>query len=71
MLTSKVPNSPKASGGGVGNKEAPTGGIHCSDVDEVAEVDSDDEDEVLETYQNGRWQKINVQVSGYIVKMRL
>ena len=50
-----VPNSPKAAGGGGGNKE--------TDVEENTSVDSEDEDEVLETSQNGRWQKINVQVS--------
>ena len=58
MLSSKT-GSPKATGGG-GNKEP--AGKHCSDVEEVSE-DSDDDETILETSQNGRWQKINVQVS--------
>ena len=58
MLATKT-GSPKAAVGGGGNQEP--AGKHCSDVEELSE-DSDDE-EVLETAQNGRWQKINVQVS--------
>lgn len=60
MLSTKT-GSPKAGGGGGGNKEQ--AGKHCSDMEEVSEVDTDDDEEVLETAQNGRWQKINVQVS--------
>lgn len=59
MLAAKT-GSPKAAGGGGGNQEP--AGKHCSDVEELSE-DSDDDEEVLETAQNGRWQKINVQVS--------
>lgn len=58
MIASKT-DSPKAAGGG-GSKEP--AGKQRSDVEEVSE-DSDDEDQILETSQNGRWQKINVQVS--------
>jgi hypothetical protein len=61
MMSSKT-GSPKATGGGGGNKEAP-GKPHCSDVEEVSEVDSDDDEEILETAESGRWQKYNVQVS--------
>lgn len=57
MLSTKT-GSPKATGGG--NKEP--AGKHCSDVEEVSE-DSDDDEAILETTQNGRWQKINVQVT--------
>lgn len=60
MLSTKSDASPKAVGGGGGNKEP--------DVEEVSEVDSDDDEEVLETSQNGRWQKINVQVSTAILQ---
>ena len=64
MITSQTPNSPKAAPSSTRNKETSTGGT-LPDVKEKAEVDSDDEDEVLETSQNGRWQKINVQVSPF------
>lgn len=54
MLSTKN-GSPKAAGGGT--KEP--AGKHCSDVEE----ESDDDEEILETAQNGRWQKINVQLT--------
>ncbi len=60
MQSSKT-GSPKATGGGGGAKEP--AGKRCSDVEETDE-ESDDE-EILETAQNGRWQKIDVQVSEY------
>ncbi len=68
MLTSSA-NSPKAGGdinkGGAGEKT----GTHCSDVEENPEdEDVDSEDEVLETSQSGRWQKINVRVSDIIAQ---
>lgn len=61
MLSTKT-GSPKAAGGGAGKDPCPPPGKHCSDVEEVAE-DSDDDDQILETAQNGRWQKINVQLT--------
>ena len=62
MLASKT-SSPKASASITGGGNQETGGKKpCSDVEEVSE-DSDDEDQVLETSQNGRWEKLNVQVS--------
>ena len=62
MLSTKT-GSPKATGGGGGNQEP--AGKHCSDVEELSEVDSDDDEEILETAENGRWQKYNVQVKGF------
>lgn len=55
--------SPKAAGGsGIGKDQPPA--KHYSDVEEVnEESDEDDEEAVLETSQNGRWQKINQMVS--------
>lgn len=55
--------SPKATGGGGISKDQPPA-KHYSDVEEVnEESDEDDEEAVLETSQNGRWQKINQMVS--------
>ena len=51
-MSSAVPNSPKDSILGKGTEEKDVGGVDTSD----------DEDEVLETAQNERWQKYNVQV---------
>lgn len=64
MMQTNSPKAASASGGGGGgtNKETPAG-KNCSDVEEVSDEDTDDEDQIVETSQNGRWQKINVQVS--------
>ena len=66
MIASKN-SSPKATAGmaGGGNKETSS---KCSDVEEISE-DSDDEERVLETAKNGRWQKINLQVFQYKYKI--
>lgn len=65
MLPSKQTGSPKATGGGGAggtSKDLPL--KQCSDVEE-ASGDTDSDDDILETsqMQNGRWQKINLQVS--------
>lgn len=64
MLPSKQTGSPKATGGGGAggtSKDLPL--KQCSDVEDSGDTDSDDD--ILETsqMQNGRWQKINLQVS--------
>lgn len=60
-MSSAVPNSPKAKALGGGNPEA----ISAHSEEEDA---SEDEDEVIETALNGRWQKLNVKVgSSYLV----
>ena len=63
MLSTKT-GSPKAGGGGGGTKEiVPV--KNCSDVEEVCEESDgseDDPDQIVETSQNGRWQKINTEV---------
>ncbi len=56
-MSSAVPNSPKAKPLTGGNPEA------ISAHSEVEEDASEDEDEVIETALNGRWQKLNVKVS--------
>lgn len=68
MLSTKT-GSPKAppAGGGGGNKEL-VSGKNCSDVEELHEDtsssdDDDDPDLIVETSPNGRWQKINTEVS--------
>ena len=69
MLSTKT-GSPKAAGHGAGggNKELAK---NCSDVEEVEELESgseddDDPDQIVETSQNGRWQKLNTEVSSWL-----
>lgn len=57
--------SPKASGPGGTKELVPV--KNCSDVEEVAEdSDGDDPDQIVETSQNERWQKINTTVRGVV-----
>jgi len=56
LMSTAVPNSPKTPALGGGKQET-----HSD-----SEEDTSDDEEVLETAQNGRWQKLNVQVSIYV-----
>ena len=73
MLSTKT-GSPKAAGHGAGggNKELAK---NCSDVEEVEEEsgseDDDDPDQIVETSQNGRWQKLNTEVSRWLASPSL
>lgn len=65
LLSAKT-GSPKAAGGGGANKEL-VPAKNCSDVEEAKDSngsdDDDDPDQIMETSPNGRWQKINTEVS--------
>ena len=65
MQSSKT-GSPRATGGGGGGGTQDPPGKHCSEVEEETTDEESDDEEILESAQDGRWQKINVQVKEYL-----